>query len=177
MRFYYYHSADYFAWQSPKQTTTKKLQKLRNETLHQGFTRPRIFRLQTIIVSIATHLAKISFLDMAGAATVVTFSCGETLGGICACSFSVSQLRLASSSHSACILSQNSVSDWRKRSEEINECIAKHTALVFSRSPCHPTVGNVTSALCLAGLPTPAESSRRGPALKWERTSKNRCAS
>lgn len=42
---------------------------------------------------------------------IVTFSYGDTVEGICACSFSVSQFRRASSSHSACILSQNSVSD------------------------------------------------------------------
>ena len=46
---------------------------------------------------------------------IETFSWGDTLEGICACSFSVSQFRRASSSHSACILSQNSVSDCREK--------------------------------------------------------------
>lgn len=90
----------------------------------------------------------------------VTFSCGETLAGICACSFSVSQFRRASSSHSACILSQNSVSDCSHQREREREERAQRegrgvsdrsewlihtitTALVFSHCTA---AGNVTSA-------------------------------
>lgn len=46
-----------------------------------------------------------------------TFSWGDTVEGIWPCSFSVSQFLRASSSHSACILSQNSVSDWKIHSK------------------------------------------------------------
>lgn len=51
-----------------------------------------------------------------------TFSWGDTVEGIWPCSFSVSQFLRASSSHSACILSQNSVSDWKTHlnQEELN---------------------------------------------------------
>lgn len=71
---------------------------------------------------------------------IVTFSCGETVVGICACSFSVSQFLRASSSHSACILSQNSVSDWwRGRQEKVREW---HAAPVISH---HAAFENITS--------------------------------
>lgn len=63
-----------------------------------------------------------------------TFSWGDTVEGIWACSFSVSQFLRASSSHSACILSQNSVSDWKIHLYK--EELSMNFTDLFNQIPC-----------------------------------------